>query len=98
MKLDEFTQLGWGDATDYFHHRDQEYRMAKLKDMVVVRLQPDEVAAAPALKSFRQLMETLDIIPGIFTNAARDISPRKLSYEARIRGTTVSQTCSISTA
>ena len=31
MSLDEVTQLGWGEAANYFHKRDIKYGTAKLR-------------------------------------------------------------------
>jgi hypothetical protein len=37
MKLDEITQLGWGDAVDYIHERDQKYGTTELKVLAFVK-------------------------------------------------------------
>ena len=65
MKLDELTKPGWGDAADYFRERDQRYGTTELKVPAVVKSHSDKDAANPAPSTFGELMESLDIIPGI---------------------------------
>jgi len=65
MKLDEMAQQGWGDTAYYICGTDMNYGTAKLRVPVVVKLQTDDVAAAPALTTFGELVEYLDIVPGI---------------------------------
>jgi hypothetical protein len=65
MKLDELTQLGWEDAADYFRERNKKYGTAKLRVPVVVQPQTDDDASAPPPTPFGELMERLDIAPGI---------------------------------
>jgi hypothetical protein len=65
MKLDELTQPGWEDAADYFRERDKKYGTAELRVPVVIQPQTDDDASAPPPTTFRQLMERLDIVPGI---------------------------------
>jgi len=65
MKLDELTQPGWGDTVDYFRERDMMYGMCESKVQAVIKSQTDHVAVAPPPTSFGELLETLDIIPGI---------------------------------
>jgi hypothetical protein len=65
MKLDELTQLGWEDAADYFRERDKRYGTAELRVPVLVQPQKDDGTVAPPPTTFGQLMERLDIFPGI---------------------------------
>jgi len=65
MKLDELTQPGWGDAADNFCKTDKKYRMSELNVPAVIKSQTDHVAAAPPPTSFGELLETLDIVPGL---------------------------------
>jgi len=65
MKLDELTQPGWEDAADYFRERDKMYGRAELRVPVVVQPQTDDDASAPPPTTFAELMERLDIVPGI---------------------------------
>jgi hypothetical protein len=65
MKLDESTQPGWEDAADYLRERDRKYGTAKLRVPVVFQPQTDDDASAPPRTTFGELMERLDIVPGI---------------------------------
>jgi len=64
-KLDKLTQPGWEDAADYFRDRDKKYSTAELRVPVVVQPQTDDDASAPPPTTFGELMERLDIAPGI---------------------------------
>ena len=65
MKLDRLSPPGWEDAPDYVHERDKKYGTAKLRVQVVVQPQTDGEASAPPPTTFGDLMERLDIVPGI---------------------------------
>jgi len=65
MKLDKLTQPGWGDAADYFRERDKKYGTSQFKVPAVIRSQTDSVAAATLPKTYGELLETLDTVPGI---------------------------------
>jgi len=65
MKLDELTQPGWEDAADYFREREKKYGTAELRVPVVVQPQTDYGSSAPPPTTFGELMERLDIVPGI---------------------------------
>jgi len=65
MKLDELTQPGWEDAADYFRERDKKYSTTELRVPVVVQPQTMDDAPAPPPATFGELMESLDIVPGI---------------------------------
>jgi len=63
MKLDELIEPGWGDAADYFRGRDKLYGIFALRVPAVVKLQTDHDIAAPALTTFGEFMECLNIVP-----------------------------------
>jgi hypothetical protein len=65
MKLDELTQLGWEDAADYFREQDKKYGTTELKVPAVVQPQSNDDSPAPLPATFGELMESLDIVPGI---------------------------------
>jgi len=65
MKLDELTPPGWEDSAEYFCERDEKYDTFKLKDPTIVQPQTNKDALAPPLTTFGELMEILDIVPGI---------------------------------
>jgi hypothetical protein len=65
MKLDELTQPGWEDAADYFRAQDKKYGTIQLRVPAVVQPQINDDALAPLPATFGELMESLDIVPGI---------------------------------
>jgi hypothetical protein len=65
MNLDELTQPGWEDAARYFCKRDKQYGTSEISVPAAVQLQTDDDAVAPALTIFGEIMECLDIVPGI---------------------------------
>jgi len=65
MKLDELTQPGWEDAGDYFRERDKKYGSTALRVPAVVQPQTNDDPPAPLPATFGELMESLDIVPGI---------------------------------
>ena len=65
MKLDELTQLGWGDAADYFRGRDEKHGTTELRVPAIVQPQTTDDAPAPPPATLGELMESLDIAPGI---------------------------------
>jgi hypothetical protein len=65
MKLDELTQPGWEDAAGYFREREKMYGTIQLKVRAIVQPQTMEDAPAPPPATFGELMESLDIVPGI---------------------------------
>ena len=65
IKLDDLTQPGWGDAADDFRERDKKYGTSELKVPAGIKSETDHVAAAPSPTRFGELLETLDIVPGI---------------------------------
>jgi hypothetical protein len=65
MKLDESTQPGWRDATDYLRDRRKKYSTFELTIAAVVHPQTEDDAPVLAPTTFEELRECLDIIPGI---------------------------------
>jgi hypothetical protein len=65
IKLDKLTQPGWGDVAEYIREQDKRYGTTELKVPAVVKLHTDQDAVNPAPSTFGELMESLDIIPGI---------------------------------
>ena len=65
MKLDELTQPGWEDAADYFSERDKKYGTSELSVPAVVQPQTNDDAPASSPTTFGEVMESLDIFPGI---------------------------------
>jgi hypothetical protein len=65
MKLDELTQLGWEDAADYFCEREMKYGTTELRVPAVVQPQTNHDAPAPLPATVGELIESLDIVPGI---------------------------------
>jgi hypothetical protein len=65
MKLNELTQPRWEDAADYFCERDKKYGPAELRVPVVVQPQTDDNASAPPPTTFGELMQRIEIVPGI---------------------------------
>jgi hypothetical protein len=65
MELDELTQPGWEHAADYFRERDKKYLTSEFRVPAVVLTQTNENTPAPPLITFGEIMESLDIVPGI---------------------------------
>jgi len=65
MHLHELRQPGWGDTANYFRERDEQYGTSIFMVFAVVKLQMNVDWAAPAPPTFGELMECLDIVPGI---------------------------------
>jgi hypothetical protein len=65
MKLNKLTQPGWEDAADHFRERDKKYGTSELGVPAVVQLQTNDDAPASPPTTFGELMESLDIVPGI---------------------------------
>jgi len=63
MRHDEFTQRGWQDTADFISDRNMWYVTAELMVPVVVEPQTHTTAATPSRTSFRELLQTLDIVP-----------------------------------
>ena len=82
MKLDELTQPRWGDAADYFRKRDKKHGMPELKVPAVIKSQMDNVAVAPPPTTVGELLETLEIVPGI--SRMLQCTPRPGSSHMRV--------------
>jgi len=65
MKLDELTQPGSEDTADYFCERDKKYGTCELRVPAVIQQQTNDDIPAPLPTTFGELMESLDIVPGI---------------------------------
>jgi hypothetical protein len=65
MKLDKFSQPGWEDAANDFRPQDKKYGTTELSFLAVVQPQTNDDAAAPTPATFVELMESVDIVPGI---------------------------------
>jgi len=63
-RLDEVTQLGWGDAANYFCKRDMRYGTAEMRVLAVVKPKIDTTAATPPRATFREHIQTPDIRRG----------------------------------
>jgi len=63
MQHDELTQPGWEDTAGYFCERDMKYGTCELRVTAVVQPQTDDDAAVPALTTFGERKECLDIVP-----------------------------------
>jgi len=64
MRLDEVTQPGWGDATNYFRERDMRYGTAELMVPAVVNPQTDSTTARPSPITVWEHMQTSAIVRG----------------------------------
>jgi len=65
MKFDKLTQPEWEDAANYFRKRDDKYRTSELMVSAIVQLETDDDAAEPAPLPSAEIMECLEIVPGI---------------------------------
>jgi len=65
MMLDKLTQPGCEDAADYFGEPDTKHGVSELRVPSVVQLQTNDDALTPLPTTFGELMESLDIVPGI---------------------------------
>jgi hypothetical protein len=66
MKLEELTRPGWEDAANYLREQHMKYSTSESRVPAVVQLQTNEDAPAPPPTTFGQLIESLDIVPGIW--------------------------------
>jgi len=57
IMLDELTQPGWEDAADYSRQRGMKYSTSELRVPAVVQPQTNDNAAAPAPKTFEELIQ-----------------------------------------
>jgi len=65
MKLDELTQPGWEDPVEYFCEGDEKYGTPTLRVPAVIQQQTDDDAATPIPTTIGELLQCLDIVPGI---------------------------------
>jgi len=65
MMLDGLTRPGWEDAADHFSERDTKYGTCELRVPAVVQQLTNDDAPAPPPTTFGELMESVDIVPGI---------------------------------
>jgi len=65
MKLNELTHQGWEDAADHFSETDMKYRTSALQVPAVVQQHTDDDAATAVPTPIGELLECLDIVPGI---------------------------------
>jgi hypothetical protein len=71
MKFDELTQPGWEDAADYLYERDKNYGTSELRIPAVVHLKTKDDAPPHPPTTFAELMESLDIVPGLWEGTCR---------------------------
>jgi len=71
MKFDKLTQPGWEDAADYFRERDKKYGTSELRVPAVVQPQTNDDAPLHPPTTFAELMESVDIVPGISQGTSR---------------------------
>jgi len=64
-KLEELTEPGWEDATDYFCEIDTMYGTFELRVRPVIEQETNDDPSACAPRTFWELMESLDPVPGI---------------------------------
>jgi hypothetical protein len=65
MKIDELTQPEWEAASDYFSEWDMKYGPSELRVPAVVQPLTNDDAPAPPPTTLEELMDSLDIVPGI---------------------------------
>jgi len=65
IKLNEQTQPGWEDTDQYFREWDKKYGTTELRVPAVVQPQKNDDAPAPLPATFGELIDSLDIVPGI---------------------------------
>ena len=75
MKIDEVTQPGWKDAVDCIREREMWYGTSEWRVPAIVKLHLDDDAAASVLSTCGELMECLDIVPGISEMPQRTSRP-----------------------
>jgi len=65
MKLDKLTQPGWEEAGEFLCESNKKSSSSELRVLAVGQPQMDDDASAPAPTTFVDLMEWLDIVPGL---------------------------------
>jgi hypothetical protein len=71
MTLDELNKPGWEDAADNFCERRKKYVTSLLRLPAVVPPQRIDDTLPPPPTTFAELMESLDIVPGISPGTSR---------------------------
>jgi hypothetical protein len=71
IKLVELTQPGWEDAADYFRPRDKKHGTSELQVPVVVQPRTNDDPPPHPLKTFAEIMQSLDSVPGISEGTSR---------------------------
>ena len=71
MKFDKVTQPGWEDAPDYFRERDKMYGTSELRVPAIVQQRPNDDAPLHPPTTSAELMESLNIVPGISEGISR---------------------------
>jgi len=71
MKFDKVTQPGWEDAPDYFRERDKMYGTSELRVPAIVQQRPNDDAPLHPPTTSAELMESLNIVPGILEGTSR---------------------------
>jgi hypothetical protein len=65
MKLDELTQPGWEDAAGYIREWDKQYSTTEMRVPAVIQPQTNDDSLATPPATFGDLLESLDIVPGM---------------------------------
>jgi len=64
MRLEESTQLGWGDVAEYFYGSDMKSSTAKLMVQAAIKPPTNKDVAISALTTHGELIESLGTFPG----------------------------------
>jgi len=75
VRIEELTQLGWGDAADCLRVRHMRYGSADLKVPAVVKPQIDKSSVTPPPTTFGQLKEMPDVLLGKLQTQQRTSRP-----------------------
>jgi hypothetical protein len=75
MKLDKLTQPGWENAAEYFREQDTKYGTCQLSVRAIIQPHTTEDTLAPPPPTFRELLQRLDIVPGISQMPQRTSRP-----------------------
>jgi len=65
MRVDKLTQPGLEDAANYLSERDKKYGTSPLRVPAVVQQHADNDPATPVPSMIGELLECLDIVPGL---------------------------------
>ena len=75
MKLNGLSGPGWEDAANYIHERDKKYGTFEIRDPAVIHPRMHDDAPAPPPRTIGELMESLEIVPGILQTLHRTSRP-----------------------